>query len=97
MERPVSRGYFWEHVDLRHADFYLSFDDTDFSHSELASAIFHNASLAGSNFEDTDLCGAKLASVVNYENDDLQGATADSQTTFPPNFRVKAHGIIMEH
>jgi uncharacterized protein YjbI with pentapeptide repeats len=57
------------------ADLFGSFDDTDFSYSELANANFAaDTSLIGAVFADTDLCGANLATVVNY-----QGTTSKEQ------------------
>ena len=92
---PGEPGLYLGHTDLHNAGFYLSFDDTDFSHAELAGANFYNSSLVHASFKDADLCGAKLAAVTNFENDDFQGATADSQITFPPGFDPKTHGIIV--
>jgi uncharacterized protein YjbI with pentapeptide repeats len=75
-------GLFLEHSDLRSADLYGSFDDTDFSYSELADANFVNTSLIEANFADTDLCGANLSTIMNYQQDDFQGAIADKATRF---------------
>jgi hypothetical protein len=94
---PGEPGLFLEHSDLRNADLYGSFDDTDFSYSELANADFAvDTSLIGANFTDTDLCGANLATAVNYQGDDFQGAVADRATKFPKGFNPKAYGIVME-
>jgi hypothetical protein len=92
---PTEPSLFLEQVDLRNADFYRSFDDTDFARAELAGANFHNASLVGASFEGADLCGAKLATVTDFHHADFQGAIANTQTTFPPGFDPKAHGIIV--
>jgi Pentapeptide repeats (8 copies) len=88
-------GLFLEHADLRNADLYGSFDDTDFSYSELAGSHFVSTSLNGSDFADSDLCGANLSTVVNYRDDDFRGAIADKQTKFPKNFNPTAYGIVI--
>jgi hypothetical protein len=94
---PGEPGLFVEYANLRKADLYGSFDDTDFSHSDLAGVNFHNASLAGTVFADTDLCGAHLTGAVHYKNDNFKGAVADAATKFPKGFKPSDYGIIVKH
>ena len=94
---PGEPGLFLEHSDLRGAQLYGSFDDTDFSHSNLAGADFITTSLIGAQFMNADLCGANLATAINYNGDDFEGAVADAATKFPKGFNPRAYGIMIEH
>jgi hypothetical protein len=94
---PGEPNLFLEDSNLRNADLYGSFDDTDFRYSNLSGVNFIDTSLLGTNLRDTDLCGADLSSAVNYQGDQFEGAVADGTTKFPKGFDPSTHGIVMTH
>ena len=94
---PGEPNLFLEDSNLRNADLYGSFDDTDFRYSNLTGVNFIDTSLLGTDLRDADLCGADLSSAVNYQADHFEGAVADGTTKFPKGFDPNTHGIIMTH